>query len=265
MSGRHGLGMIGGGVLFLSLALGFPQGPKVVLPGGFLPAPVDLTHPLHPAIPLFSGAFEWRPLTRYADGYYSNAFACPEHTGTHVDAPAHFVEGRWSVDEIPASRLVGPAAVVDVQGAVAKNPDYLLNLRDLEQWERRHGPLPQGGILLVRTGWGKRWEDAAAYRNVDAQGVFHFPGISPEAAEFLVQRRRLVGVGIDTLSLDHGPSKDFRTHHILLGANLYGIENLAHLEALPPVGATLVVAPLPIRKGSGAPARVLAFLPQGRR
>jgi kynurenine formamidase len=222
---------------------------------------VDLTHELHPEIPVWPGnpPFEIRNLARHAQGYYANAFSCAEHTGTHVDAPIHFVEGRRSMHEVPASQLVGEACVIDVRDKVARNPDYLVSARDIRDFENRYGQIPQGAFVIARTGWEERWNDPKRYVNMDEQGVMHFPGFGADAAKLLLERN-IAGVGIDTLSIDHGPSKDFIAHKILLGANKVAIENLANLRELPPRGATIIVGALKIRDGSGAPARVLALV-----
>lgn len=212
--------------------------------------------------------FEWRrdAWGETPGGYFyaSASYAASEHGGTHLDSPVHFAEGRDTSDRIPLARLIGPAAVLDISAACARNPDYLLTVADIRSWERRHGRLPDGAILLVRTGWGRFWPDRKKYLGSDAPGDtanLHFPGISREAAEFLVKERRLDGVGIDTASLDYGQSKDFIAHRVLNGANVYGLENLASLERLPARGATLIALPMKIKGGTGGPARVIAVLP----
>ncbi|HYP54629.1 MAG TPA: cyclase family protein [Pyrinomonadaceae bacterium] len=196
--------------------------------------------------------------------YASGSYSASEHGGTHLDSPVHFAEGRDTADRIPLARLIGPAVVVDISAACARNADYLLSVADIRTWERRYGRLPDGAILLVRTGWGRRWPDRKKYLGTDAPGDtanLHFPGISREAAEFLVKERRLDGVGIDTASLDYGQSKDFVAHRVLNGANVYGLENVANLERLPARGATLIALPMKIRGGTGGPARIIAVLP----
>jgi kynurenine formamidase len=196
--------------------------------------------------------------------YASAHFSASEHGGTHLDSPIHFGKDRETVDQIPLHRLIGPAVVVDVAASCARDRDYQLRVDDLRAWEDAHGRIPEGAILLVRTGWGKFWPDKARYLGSDAPGDtahLHFPGVSREAAEWLVAHRRVAGVGIDTASLDHGPSRDFLAHRVLNGAGIYGLENVAQLERLPEVGATLVALPMKIKGGSGAPTRIVAFLP----
>ncbi len=227
---------------------------------------VDLTHRLNPTIPYWPGEryrpFEFQALaTLERDGVFSGFFAMPEHMGTHVDAPNHFVAGQVSVDQLRPEQLVAPAVVIDVREKVARDPDYQLTVADIRRWERRYGRIPRGAVVFMRTGWDARWEDPNAYRNRDAQGVMHFPGFSPEAAEFLVRERQIHGIGIDTLSVDFGPSKDFRVHHIMHRAGKYHLENVARLGQLPPRGAIVIVGVLPIEGGSGGPARIFALLP----
>ena len=196
--------------------------------------------------------------------YASYAFSSAEHGGTHLDAPLHFAEGRLATDEIPLSGLIGPAAVVDVSDRA--DPDYLVSVADLTGWEREHGELPNGGILLVRTGWGARWDDRAAYLGTSLTGPeavaeLHFPGLSAEAAEWLVANRGIVAVGIDTPSIDRGQSTDFRAHVILYAENISGLENVANLDLLPETGSYVVALPMKIEGGSGGPLRIVAFVP----
>lgn len=198
--------------------------------------------------------------------YASFAFATAEHGGTHLDAPIHFAEGRLSADEIPLSGLMGPAAVVDVSDHVT--PDYQVSVADLEGWEAEHGLLPDGGILLLRTGWGARWDDRAAYLGTDRVGAeavpeLHFPGLAPEAARWLVAERGIVAVGIDTPSIDYGQSTDFQSHVALYAENVSGFENVANLDQLPEAGAFVVALPMKIAGGSGGPLRIVAFVPAG--
>ncbi len=202
---------------------------------------------------------------RTAAGYWyaSASFATSEHLGTHMDSPIHFGEGQATTDAVPLTKLVGPAVVIDIARVCEGNRDYQLSRADVAGWEKAHGPIPAGAIVLVRTGWARFWEDRGHYMGTAAEGDvhhLHFPGVSPEAAELLVQRR-VDGVGIDTASLDHGPSAEFRTHQILNGAGIYGLENLADLDRVPAVGATLVALPMKIRGGTGGPVRVMAVLP----
>jgi kynurenine formamidase len=198
--------------------------------------------------------------TAEKNGYFTRSFWMLEHYGTHLDAPAHFPPGKATVDQIPVKQLFGPAVVVDVHEESDKDSDYQLRVARVEDWEKRHGRIPSGAIVLLRTGWASRWPDVQKYRNQDAQGKMHFPGFSPEAAKLLIDRK-VSGLGCDTLSIDHGASSDYAVHHLALGAGLYQLENLANLSELPETGAFLIVAPIKLEGGSGGPARVFALLP----
>ncbi|HWE25137.1 MAG TPA: cyclase family protein [Myxococcales bacterium] len=231
---------------------------------------VDLTHPFDAQTlywPTAPAGFQLEQLQygRTPAGYFYSAysFCAPEHGGTHMDAPIHFAEAGLTVDRIPPERLVGPAVVIDVAAKAAKDRDYRVTTADLEANEKSHGVIPRGAIVLLRTGWAKRWPDRKAYFGDDKSGDasnLHFPGISAEGARLLVARG-ISGVGLDTPSIDYGPSKDFIAHQILLGAGIYALENLGDLESLPPRGATLYALPMKIAGGSGAPVRILAVLP----
>jgi len=199
-------------------------------------------------------------------GYYyaSNKFCTPEHGGTHMDAPIHFAEGRRTADQVPLSSLIGPAVVVDVRAQAAADADYRLALADLQAWEAKHGRIPAGAIVLMNSGWGARWGDKKRYLGTDVFGDvdhLHFPGFSPEAAEWLVREREIDAIGVDTPSIDHGPSKDFRVHRIVNGADRPAFENVANVDRLPAAGATLIALPMKIGGGSGAPLRIIAVLP----
>lgn len=193
------------------------------------------------------------------NGYFTRSFWMLEHYGTHLDAPAHFPPGKATVDQIPTKQLFGPAVVLDVRAEGAKDADYQVPLARVEEWERRHGRIPAGAIVLLRTGWASRWPDAKKYRNQDAQGRMHFPGFSIEAVKLLIERK-ISGLGCDTMSVEFGASEDFAVHHLTLGSGLYHLENLADLSGLPEAGAFLVVAPIKLEGGSGGPVRVFALL-----
>jgi kynurenine formamidase len=196
--------------------------------------------------------------------YEANNYAAAEHGGTHMDAPVHFARGGATADRVPATAGIGPLVRVDVSAAAARDPDYRLTRADLAAWESAHGRIPNSAIVVMYSGWGARWPDRARYLGTDRPGDtahLHFPGFSQEAAEFLVRERDVNGIGVDTPSIDHGPSKDFIVHRIINGAGKPGFENLAHLERVPASGATLVALPMPIAGGSGGPLRAIAILP----
>jgi kynurenine formamidase len=195
-----------------------------------------------------------------SDGYFARSVWMREHYGTHLDAPAHFIARGRTVEAIPAERLFGAAVVVDVQREAATDADYELAASRIAAWEKEHGRIPRGGIVLLRTGWASRWPDAARYCNQDAAGTMHFPGFGRESVQILIERG-VSGIGCDTMSVDPGCSQEFPVHRLALGAGLYQLENVADLSALPEAGAFLVVAPIKLQGGSGGPCRVFAILP----
>lgn len=204
---------------------------------------------------------------RAEGGWYYSAYdiETAEHGGTHIDAPIHFYEGRQAVDEIPLSRLIGEAVVIDVSERASNDADYQVTAGDIAAWEAEHGRIGAGSIVLVRTGFASRWPDAEAYlgtskRGPEAVAELHFPGIHPDAARVLVNRE-IGAVGLDTASVDYGQSTDFMTHRVLYEANVPGFENVADLSSLPARGAWIVALPMKIRGGSGAPLRIAAFVP----
>jgi kynurenine formamidase len=224
---------------------------------------VDIGHALgsdNPAWPGDDKPFEAvQNASMEKDGYFTRKFTSLEHFGTHLDAPAHFIKGAWTVDQIPVERLYGPAVVLDAREESRANADYLLAPEKIRQWEARHSRIAKGSIVVMRTGWAERWRDAARYRNMDAAKVMHFPGYSVEAVKVLLERG-VTGLTIDTLSVDYGPSKDFPVHHLSHGARLFHVENLADLGAMPESGAYLIVAPIKLEGGSGGPTRVFALM-----
>jgi kynurenine formamidase len=235
---------------------GIPSGKTLV---------VDMAYAINDKLPAWPGderVFEAKVnATVEKNGYFTRSFWMLEHYGTHMDAPAHFPPGNIPLDKIPEMHFFGPAVVVDVREEAAKDADYRLRVMRVEKWEAQHGRIMPGSIVLLRTGWGAtRWPDQARYRNMDAAGVMHFPGFSVEAAKLLIERGA-VGLGIDTLSIDYGASKNFEVHRVDLPAGLYNLENLANLDQLPEAGAFLIAAPIKLEGGSGGAVRVFAILP----
>lgn len=227
---------------------------------------IDLGYSLNSATPYWPGGtytpFKFETIaTLEKDRVFSGKFEMPEHLGTHLDAPNHFATKQIPVDQIEPRDLIAPLVVLDVSAQVAANPDYTLTMNDLKQWETANGHVPAGAVVMLRTGWAKRYQDYPAYKNQDAAGVMHFPGYSVEAAQYLVQQHNIKGLGIDTLSVDPGISQDFAVHHAVHGAGRYHLENVANLEQLPPTGAIGLIAPIKIEGGSGGPARIFALLP----
>jgi len=254
-------------MMFLPMAL-FPQQPeRDSLLSGIASGKtrvVDLSYAINDKLVPWPGDKRWFEAqvnaTVEKNGYFTRSFWMLEHYGTHLDAPAHFPPGKTTVDQIPVKQLFGPAVVIDVRAESSKDADYQLGVARVEDWEKRHERIPEGAIVLLRTGWALRWPDVQKYRNQDAQGKMHFPGFTVDAAKLLV-KRKVSGLGCDTLSIDYGASEDFAVHHISLGAGLYHLENLADLSELPETGAFLIVAPIKLEGGSGGPVRVFALLP----
>ncbi|WP_428934178.1 cyclase family protein [Streptomyces sp. ACT015] len=237
---------------------------------------VDLTAPLHASTPVIqlpepfgqTQPFVLEEISRYDDrgpAWYWNNFRSGEHTGTHFDAPVHWATGRDLADiaSVPAARLVAPAAVLDVREEAAADPDFLVEIDHVKAWEAVNGPLPEGGWLLVRTGWDARADSAEEYLNADGTGP-HTPGLSPECARWVAEQTPVLGLGVETVGTDAGRAHSFDPpfpcHAHLLGSGKYGLTQLRNLGALPPAGAVILAGPLPIVTGSGAPARVLALV-----
>ncbi|MCB9384461.1 MAG: cyclase family protein [Bryobacterales bacterium] len=197
-------------------------------------------------------------------GYFYSSYdiALSEHSGTHLDAPIHFGEGKKTADQIPLEQLAGPAVVVDVSAKAAADADYLVSAADIEANEAEHGEITAGSVVLLRTDWSKRWPNVKAYMGDDRPGhadALHFPGLAPEATELLAARG-IHAVGIDTASIDYGPSADFQTHRILAAAEIPILENLTGLEQTPARGAYVIAMPMKIGDGSGGPCRVAALV-----
>ncbi|XP_071952984.1 isatin hydrolase-like [Antedon mediterranea] len=199
--------------------------------------------------------------------YESNKFEMGEHSGTHIDAPSHFSEGKQRIHDIPNEHLFGPGIKVDITEKASINSDALLEVEDLKSWEEENGIIPNGAILMVFTDWGRFYPNRTAYFGSDRNDSFtdengksllHFPGVSPEAANWLIINRDVVGVGIDTPSIDYGQSLTFSTHVKLYEQNIYGLENVANLDQLPTTGSTVYALPIKIKDGSGAPVRLFA-------
>ena len=223
---------------------------------------VDLTHAINADLPPWPGdkkSFEAIPNASVEkDGYFTRSFWMLEHYGTHLDAPVHFPPGKTTVDRIPVERLIGAAVVIDVRKEGERDPDYRLPVARVHEWERAHGEISAGAIVLLHTGRASLWPDANSYRGMDSAGMMHFPGFSVEAVKYLISRR-VSGIGADAMSVDAGNSADYEVHHFALGSDLFQIENLADLSALPEAGALLIVAPIKLEGGSGGPCRVFAI------
>jgi len=239
---------------------------------------IDLTHTLSPEFPHISlppemgqaWPFRIEEVSRYDErgpAWYWNNFSCGEHTGTHFDAPVHWVSGKdlpnGAVDSIPPQNFVGPACVMDFSKEAEKDADFLLTKKHVLAWEKRHGRIPPRAWVLMRTDWSKRAGDAAAFQNYDETGQ-HTPGPDVEAVKFLVEERDILGFGTESIGTDAGQAYHLRPpypcHYYMHGAGRYGLQCLSNLDQLPPTGSVVVAAPLKIRNGSGSPLRVIALV-----
>lgn len=228
---------------------------------------VDLTHTLVPDFPTFFGQPQLEIDTLFdfeTDGFNMKTWTLVEHTGTHMDAPFHFSNDQDTADEIPLSRLILPLAVVDIRAKAAGNPDAQLTPDDLHTWESQYGRIPDGGCVAMLSGWAEK-VNSDEFRNADANGVLHFPGFHVEAADFLIEERNVYGIVVDTLSLDYGPSADFAVHYRWLPTNRWGMEAVANLDKVPPVGATIVAAGPKVAGATGGPSRVIALIHPGNK
>jgi kynurenine formamidase len=220
----------------------------------------DLTHVLAEGFPVF--AFDppvRRTLVTIQDnGFYSQEWTLQEHSGTHLDAPGHFIIGGRFAPAITPEELSIPVAVIDISRRAARNPDATVRVHDLERYEDRHGRIPRGAGVFMYSGWERRLPDPDAFKNPGPDGLYHFPGWSIDAATWLLERRHIRSLGVDTLSLDPGNSTTFDVHVALLGADRYGLENVANLKRLPPRGAHAFVGLVPWEEGSGGPCRIIA-------
>jgi kynurenine formamidase/alkylation response protein AidB-like acyl-CoA dehydrogenase len=224
---------------------------------------IHLSHVIDTNIPQWQGdpAVEFETVAEIEkDGYYLRRFSLGEHSATHVNAPKSFYNSGAGIDQYPAESLVVPAVVINIQQQVAINPDYSLTVADILLWEKQHGEIYPGTVVLLYTGWQEKWCDRTAFMNQDTQGNMHFPGFGSDATEFLLHERHIAGVGIDTHGVDSGQDTNFTTNSLVLEKPRIVLENLTNLDQLPPKGATLVIGILRLRDGSGSPAGVMALL-----
>ena len=223
---------------------------------------VDLTHVLGPTTPLLYPLLPKLGLVNLAthdkNGLYANQLVVSEHHGTHFDAPIHFARGGQSTADVPAHTLVAPAVVIDIREKATRNPDAELTMDDISAWEGQYGRIPDGAAVLLNSGWGSRFDDEDACRNVGPDGLGHYPGFSPEVATFLRDERSIVGIGTDTMNVDRGVNTGFEAHKILMAVNTWMLEGVASLGEIPPSGAYLFVGAPRHAGGSGGPARVIA-------
>lgn len=252
----------------LVVAFGLTQRRSTVFPQGTV---VDLSYPFDsetvywPTAQSFHLEKDFEGVTEQGFYYSAYRYAAAEHGGTHLDAPVHFAKGRHSVDEIPLEQLMGPAIVVDVSRKCERNPDYRITTADFLTWEKTHGKIGIGVIVLLRTGFGKYYPDRKKYLGTDERGQaavakLHFPGLHPDAARWLTANRAIKAIGLDTASIDYGQSTKFESHQILFEKNIPAFENVANLDKLPLRGFSVIALPMKIKGGSGGPLRIIAVL-----
>ena len=261
LSRRGFIGAVAGGAVAAAMPAAAQQ-KSVRLPKGFRDV-VDLTQPFSPSLPVYPGYKPLQIRERFSvarDGFAANEVTFDEHTGTHVDSPSHFVAGAVSADRLPVDRLIAPLVVIALADRAAKEPDTLVSVDDLLQWEKRHGRMPAGALVAMHSGWDARATSSDRFLNRDAKGTMHTPGFSEQAARFLVGERDICGVGVDTLSLDAGAAQTFVAHVAILGAGKYGVELMANLGRVAPSGATVIVGAPKHVGATGGPARVLALV-----
>ncbi|MEH2285249.1 MAG: cyclase family protein [Nostoc sp.] len=225
---------------------------------------IHLSHVIDIDIPQWSGdpTVEFETVAELNnDGYYLRRFSLGEHSATHINAPNSFHSSAVGIDQYPAQSLVVPAAVINICQATAVNPDYALTIADVLAWEEEYGEISPGCVVILNTGWEKKWLDKSAFLNHDAQGIAHFPGFGSDATQFLLNERQIAGVGIDTHGVDPGQDNSFAINRLVLEQPRIVLENLTNLDQLPPKGTTLAIAPLRLRGGSGSPVGVLALVP----
>ena len=220
----------------------------------------DLTHVFRAGFPVYTfDPPSRRTLVTVEDnGFYSQEWTFGEHSGTHMDAPGHFISGGRRAPEITVRELLIPIVVIDISRKASRDPDSVVTVDDIMRFERRHGRIPARAGVFMDSGWADRVDDPDAFKNADSSGTYHFPGFGLEAVEFLLSKRNISSIGVDTLSLDRGEATTFDVHVALLGADKYGLENLANLSKIPPKGAHAFVGLIPWEEGSGGPCRVIA-------
>jgi kynurenine formamidase len=251
-----------GYALALALLLFAQHRPEQAVAPAVFTRIVDLTHSIGSgaATTTISHNLPLQPQTIAAvAGYPRERKISPQRFPTRLDAPANAVPGLWTVDQIPPERLFAPLVVLDVRAQAAKNPDYQLSVADVANWEQAHGQIPQGAVVMARTGWALRWPSPQQYRPVDGRGVAHFPGFSLQAARFLIQGRNVVGLGIDTASVDPGNAMQSPVRQYSATHSVYQIANVANLAEAPGTGGLVLVAPAKLQGGYAAPVRVLAL------
>ena len=237
---------------------------------------VDLSHDFSEETPYWVTAEPFKRTTvaegMTPGGFYYSAYnySAAEHGGTHIDSPVHFAQGKKTVDQVGLEQLIAHGVKIDVSGKAANDRDYRITVDDIKAWETSNGKMPEWCIVLFQTGFGSKWPDKKSYLGTDQKGPdavkdLHFPGLHPDAAKWLVENRKIHAVGLDTASIDYGQSTNFESHVALMTNNIPAFENVANLDKLPAKGFHVVALPMKIKGGSGAPLRIVAFLPQSQR
>ncbi len=233
---------------------------------------IDLTHEMSEQTHHWPGSAKFAVTKTYVEnlpggGKVSNRdYIANEHNGTHIDAPSHFAPGHVGVDKISLSKLIGPAIHIDVRDKAKQNPDYQISIADIKDWESKYGKIPEGSIVLLNTGYDQYWDDYRKYtgtspKDKNAPTHFHFPGLHPETAKWLVENRKIKAIGIDTFSIDYGQTNQYLTHQILTKNDIPIFENVCHIDKLPPNHFNIFALPMKIKDGTGAPLRITAELP----
>jgi kynurenine formamidase len=239
-----------------------PEMAETTQAGGFREV-VDLTHslPIPGSQSSQKAAFGLQTVAMTENARSSGPeISSSEQFATRMDAPGRLVRGMWTVDQIPAGRLIAPMVVLDASAGARSNPDYEISVEDIAHWEQANGQIPLGAVIMARTGWDSRWKSARSYRNADAKGVMHFPGYSEDAARFLAEGRNALGLGIDTPNLHHGSANNLAVNQYTSAHGLYVLTNVANLDRMPASGAIAMVAPMKVTGGSAAPVRILALV-----
>lgn len=224
---------------------------------------IDLTHPIHPNIPIWPGdpATEFETVSQIEkDGYFLRKFSMGEHSGTHINAPSSFYTGGASIDSYSPQSLVSPAIAIDIREQSLANPDYSLTIDDILNWERQHKLIEPGNLVLLYTGWQAKWDDERAFFNRDDREICHFPGFGKAATQFLLEERSIAGIGTDTHGVDPGQDESFAVNKLILKKQRIVLENLANLDLLPAADFTLAIGIIRLLGGSGSPVSVLAFV-----
>jgi kynurenine formamidase len=225
---------------------------------------VDLTHTLSPKFPVIPIPGLTFPIkitaiaTLEKFGLAVNKWELMDHNGTHIDAPCHFIAKTQTLEQLPVRNLIVPAAVIDISGRAKRDADSAVTIDDVKAWEKNHGRLPRGSAVFMYSGWDVKAGDPRAYLGTDKSNTLHFPGLAEETCQFLVTERDIAGIGVDTISLDIGPDKEFKAHKALLRGNKWGLECVANLSQIPPSGATVFVGATKVEGSSGGPARLIA-------